>query len=102
MVLLTGGSTISAGETFTQATLGRTSQPVRIGAHTQGVFSDVMERTLPNGWKFILPNERFLTRWGHTFDGTGIPPHISTPVFTEEEFAHNRDSAFDRAVTLFR
>lgn len=102
VVLLTGGSTISAGETFTQATLGRTPPPVRIGAHTQGVFSDVMERTLPNGWKFILPNERFLTRWGHTFDGTGIPPHISTPVFTEEEFAYNRDSAFDRAVTLLR
>ncbi|SDH46979.1 Peptidase family S41 [Actinokineospora alba] len=102
VVLLTGGSTISAGETFTQATLGRTPQPMRIGESTQGVFSDTMERTLPNGWNFILPNERFLTRSGQTFDGTGIPAHITTPVFTEEEFTNNRDSAFDRAVALLR
>lgn len=34
--------------------------------------------------------------------GRGIPPHVRTPVFTDEEFAANRDSAFDTAVTLLR
>ncbi|WP_277994563.1 hypothetical protein [Streptomyces sp. A10(2020)] len=29
-----------------------------------------------------LPNEEFLTRSGRTFDGTGIPPHLTEPVFT--------------------
>jgi len=102
IAVLTGGSTISAGETFTQALLDRSPRPVRIGANTQGVFSDTLVRTLPNGWMFILPNEEFLTRSGRTFDGTGIPPHVRTPVFTDEEFAENRDSAFDRAVALLR
>ncbi|NED92766.1 hypothetical protein G3I76_73560 [Streptomyces sp. SID11233] len=32
-----------------------------------------------------LPNEEFLTRRGGTFDGAELPPHIRTPVFTEEE-----------------
>jgi hypothetical protein len=102
VVILTGGSTISAGETFTQATLGRSPQAVRIGANTQGVFSDTLIRTLPNGWLFILPNERFLTADGRSFDGPGIPPDVRTPVFTDAEFAAGTDSAFDRAIRLLR
>ncbi|MFG2960041.1 S41 family peptidase [Streptomyces sp. NPDC048291] len=102
VAVLTGGSTVSAGETFTQALTDRPGRTVRIGQPTQGVFSDVMTRTLPNGMAVWLPNEEYLTRTGTTFDGTGIPPRISEPVFTEEEFAKGRDSAFDRAVELLR
>jgi C-terminal processing protease CtpA/Prc len=102
VVILAGGSTISAGETFTQALLNRPQRPILIGQPTQGVFSDTLQRHLPNGWEFWLPNERFLDRRGRTYDGTGIPPDITTPVFTDEEFAADRDSAFDRAVALLR
>ncbi|MFF4314065.1 S41 family peptidase [Streptomyces sp. NPDC001507] len=102
VALLTGGSTVSAGETFTQALIDRPGRTVRIGQPTQGVFSDVMVRNLPDGMVVWLPNEEYLTRTGRTFDGTGIAPQISEPVFTDEEFAKNRDSAFDRAVELLR
>lgn len=61
-----------------------------------------MSRELPNGMSAWLPNEEFLTRSGRTFDGTGIPPHLEEPVFTEEEFAERRDSAFDRALNVLR
>ncbi|MCZ0991422.1 S41 family peptidase [Streptomyces diastatochromogenes] len=98
VAVLTGGSTVSAGETFTQALLDRPGRTVRIGQPTQGVFSDVMLRHLPDGMLFGLPNEEYLTRAGRTFDGTGIPPQLSEPVFTKEEFDQGRDSAFDRAV----
>ncbi|MFF5547048.1 S41 family peptidase [Streptomyces olivaceoviridis] len=98
VAVLTGGSTVSAGETSTQALLDRPGRTVRIGRPTQGVFSDVMMRYLADGMLFVLPNEEYLTRTGRTFDGTGIPPQLTEPVFTEEEFAHDRDSAFDRAV----
>ncbi|MEV5530386.1 S41 family peptidase [Streptomyces prunicolor] len=98
VAVLTGGSTVSAGETFTQALIDRPGRTVRIGQPTQGVFSDVMERRLPNGMTAWLPNEEYLTDSGRTFDGTGIPPEVSVPVFTEEEFGEGRDSAFDRAV----
>ncbi len=102
IALLTGGSTVSAGETFTQALMDRPGRTVRVGQPTQGVFSDVLARALPNGMSVWLPNEEFLTRAGRTFDGTGIPPHLSEPVFTGEEFAENRDSAFDRARRVLR
>ncbi|GHE08213.1 S41 family peptidase [Streptomyces alanosinicus] len=100
VAVLTGGSTISAGETFTQALMDRPGRTIRIGQATQGVFSDVLGRRLPDGLAFGLPNEEFLTRTGRTFDGTGIPPQLTEPVFTKEEFDKNRDSAFDRAVNL--
>ncbi len=102
VAVLTGGSTFSAGETFTQALMDRPGRTVRIGEHTQGVFSDVLDRRLPNGMAVWLPNEEFLTRLGRTFDGGGIPPHLRTPVFTKEEFEKNRDSAFDKAVAVLR
>lgn len=99
IALLTSSLTISAAETFTQAMMGRTPEPRRIGENTQGVFSDTMTRVLPNGWQFRLPNELFLTKTGTTFDGPGIPPHTLTPgVFSEEELNNNQDSAFDAAL----
>ena len=76
VVELIGPVTISAGETFTQALMGRTPHVTRIGENTQGVFSDVLGRKLPNGWSFGLPNEVFRASDGKTFDGPGIPPDI--------------------------
>ncbi|NQE91415.1 S41 family peptidase [Nocardia terpenica] len=102
VAILTGGSTVSAGETFTQAMIERPAPTIRIGASTQGVFSDVLERKFPGAhhdtWMFGLPNELFRTADGRTFDGPGIPPQIPEPVFTDEEIGSHRDSAFDRAV----
>ncbi|WP_319728490.1 S41 family peptidase [Streptomyces sp. MB09-01] len=93
----TAGTRFSAGETFAQALIDRPGRTIRVGEPTQGVFSDTMVRSLPNGIRIRLPNEEYLTRTGTTFDITGIPPHLRTPVFTDEEFEQNRDSAFDAA-----
>ncbi|MEV0220061.1 S41 family peptidase [Streptomyces sp. NPDC050704] len=102
VAVLTGGLSVSAAETFTQALMARTPAPVRIGQNTQGVFSDTLDRALPNGWRFSLPNEEFRTADGTTFDGPGIPPHHRTPVFTDKELDQNRDSALTKARKLLR
>ncbi|MGW1031977.1 S41 family peptidase [Streptomyces antibioticus] len=100
LAVLTGRLTVSAGETFTQALMNRTPSPVRIGENTQGAFSDTMDRVLPNGWSFTLPNEKYLASDGTAFDGTGIAPTIRVPVFTDDDFAARRDSALARAREL--
>ncbi|MGW2410012.1 S41 family peptidase [Streptomyces sp. NPDC001739] len=100
VAVLTGRLTISAGETFTQSLMGRSPAPVRIGEHTQGVFSDVLDRGLANGWRFGLPNEEFLTAGGRTFDGAGIPPAVPVPVFADEDLAAHRDPGLARARAL--
>ncbi|MDX2060679.1 MAG: S41 family peptidase [Gemmatimonadales bacterium] len=98
VVELIGPLTISAGETTTQALMGRTPRIIRIGEHTQGVFSDVLGRRLPNGWVFGLPNEVFRTADGKTFDGPGIPPDVAVPVFADRDLAAKRDPGLARAV----
>jgi C-terminal processing protease CtpA/Prc len=102
MVELIGPLTISAGETTTQALMGRTPRVLRIGESTQGVFSDVLGRRLPNGWFFGLPNEVFRTADGKTFDGPGIPPDIEVPVFADADLAAGRDPGLQRALTALR
>jgi len=93
--LLTSDLTLSAGETFTEAMLGRTPTPSRVGMATQGVFSDDMERKLPNGWKFTLGNEDYVAPDGRDYEGVGIPPTIQTQVFTTAELAQHLDPALD-------
>lgn len=102
VAVLTGGETYSAGETLTQALMQRPAKTIRIGQNTQGVFSDVLERKLPNGWSFGLPNEEYLTPSGKTFDGEGVPPDIRTGNFLQEIEAGTHDSAFTQALAALR
>ncbi|MCX5205170.1 S41 family peptidase [Streptomyces sp. NBC_00237] len=97
VAVLGGPLTISAGESFTQALMSRTPAPIRIGEPTQGVFSDVMERDLPNGWVLTVPNEKFLTARGTTYDGAGIPPTHREPVYAEADVTRLRDPGLKRA-----
>jgi Peptidase family S41 len=100
VVELIGSLTISAGETFTQALMGRTPHVTRIGENTQGVFSDVLGRKLPNGWGFGLPNEVFRTKRGTTFDALGIPPDIAVPVFADVDIVGGKDPAMMKALEV--
>jgi C-terminal processing protease CtpA/Prc len=75
VVLLIGPDTLSAGETFTMALMPRAPQVQRVGLNTHGVFSDVLGRRLPNGWRFRLPNEVYLANDGKSFDGRCASEH---------------------------
>jgi C-terminal processing protease CtpA/Prc len=97
ITVLIGNLDFSAGETFVQALINRTPRPVLIGQNTQGVYSDAMDRTLPNGWQAIVPNEEYLNARGQTYDGPGIPPDIPTAVFTPQELQDGHDSALATA-----
>lgn len=100
VVVLISRGTISAGETFTQALLGRKPRIVLIGRSTQGVFSDVLNRTLPNGWTFGLPNEIFLDEEGHYYDGVGIAPDHRVEVFARPDLEAGRDPAVEKALEV--
>ncbi len=100
VVLLTSSDSVSAAETFTMALLDRQHHVIRVGASTQGVFSDVLVRRLLNGWRFGLPNEIYLTQDGRAFDGAGVPPDIAVPIFSAEDLSNGHDSALDKALEL--
>jgi hypothetical protein len=102
VVLLTGPDTVSAGETFTMALMDREPHVTRVGLHTQGVFSDVLVRHLPNGWRFDLPNEVYLTSTGKAFDATGVPPDVRLKFFSPEDLRDSRDTALEEALKILR
>jgi hypothetical protein len=98
VVLLIGPDTVSAGETFAMALLDREPRIRLIGLNSQGVFSDILNRSLPNGWRFHLPNEVYLTSKGKAFDGTGVPPEIRVSFFSEADLQNGRDAALEEAI----
>ncbi|MBV8513666.1 MAG: S41 family peptidase [Acidobacteria bacterium] len=102
VVELVGPLTISAGETFTQALMGHSPHIVRIGENTQGVFSDILGRRLPNRWRFGLPNEIYRTADGTIFDLVGIPPDIEVRVFADADVSAGKDPAMARALEILR
>jgi hypothetical protein len=99
VVELIGIQSISAAETFTQALMNREPRITRVGETTQGVFSDVLSRTLPNGWRFGLANERFVTN-GKYYDHVGIAPDIPVESLTPAARATGRDAAIERALAF--
>ena len=100
VVLLIGPETLSGGETFAMALMGRTPKVTTVGENTQGVFSDVWGRKLPNGWTFGLPTELYLSSSGKSFDGQGVPPDIRVPVYTAGDLERGLDGALERAIKL--
>ncbi len=102
VVELTSRYSVSAAETFTQALMGRKPAIARVGENTQGVFSDVLGRALPNGWRMGLPNELFLNAERKSYDGPGIPPTVPVPTFTKADLEAGKDPGLERAMALLR
>jgi hypothetical protein len=100
VILLTGPESVSAAETFAMALMNRSPSVIRVGESTRGVFSDVLERRLPNGWHFFLPNEIFLTRDGRSFDGVGLAPDVHVAPMTSHDVDLGRDEGLLTAVRM--
>jgi hypothetical protein len=102
VALLIGKDSVSAAETFAMALFGREPHVTRLGENTQGVFSDVLERRLPNGWLFRLPNEIYLAENGKAFDVSGVPPDVRLPVFPDQDLKAGRDGVLEEAIELLK
>ncbi|GGK30384.1 peptidase [Yeosuana aromativorans] len=71
--ILTSHQTASASETFV---LGSLNLPKvkRIGSSTAGVFSNVLDKRLPNGWHYGLSNEIYESPDHKNYEMVGIKP----------------------------
>ncbi|MFS4492429.1 S41 family peptidase [Maribacter sp. 2308TA10-17] len=73
--LLIGPESASATEIMALSSLSLPNI-TRIGSKTEGVFSDILDRVLPNGWEFGLSSEVYLDLNGNNYEGVGISPDI--------------------------
>jgi len=80
LLVLTGGMTVSAGETMALA-LQSLPQATLIGEPTHGSLSNGLERSLPNGWRLRLSNELYLDRQKQLLEVQGVLPKIQTAAY---------------------
>ncbi|MEQ6121015.1 S41 family peptidase [Reichenbachiella sp. MALMAid0571] len=71
--ILTSHQTASASETFVLGSMNL-SKARRIGSNTAGVFSDVLDKRLPNGWNYGLSNEIYESPDNKNYEMVGINP----------------------------
>lgn len=99
MILLTSADTASAAEVTAHAfsTLPNTQV---IGSATHGIFSDVLDRQLPNGWFAGLSNERFEDARGVTMEIRGVQPAIAANPFASTDILFGSNTLIDHALQL--
>jgi hypothetical protein len=102
VALLIGPASGAAAELFAMASFGREPHVAGVGDRTQGTFSEVMRRRLPNGWNFALPYSSYLAQDGRTYDFIGIQPEVPVPVFPDEDLKAGRDGGLETAIQLLK
>jgi len=73
--ILTSYQTASAAEDFALGAMAAIPNAVRIGSNTMGIFSDILDKKLPNGWQYGLSNEVYESLEGKSYEVIGIEPH---------------------------
>ena len=80
----------------------------RIGSNTAGVFSDVLDKRLPNGWKYGLSNEIYESADSISYEVVGINPDYKID-YRKDGFSFymqlineisNGDIAIEKAIEL--
>jgi len=79
VILLNSRLTVSAGEIFALA-MDVLPNVTLVGETTDGHFSDVLMRKLPNGWNIGLSNEIYRTAAGEMLEGRGLIPDVNIPL----------------------
>ena len=74
--LLTSNMTSSAAEIFSLGAKNYSDIIQRIGSSTNGIFSEILWKKLPNNWEYSLSNEMYTDPSGNSFEIKGIPVDI--------------------------
>ncbi len=85
--LVTSDLTVSAAEVFTMC-MRAFPQVKTVGQRTAGALSDVLDKTLPNGWEFGMSNEIYVDHQGVCHEGVGIPPSVNVEIFDTAKPLH--------------
>lgn len=94
--LLTSNFTASASDVFTMVMSGFPQVTV-VGEHTYGIFSDRLDKLLPNGWAFSLSNEMYLSADQVNYEQQGITPDVELSM-DEDDFNAGRDNILEYAL----
>ena len=100
VVVIASQDSASAAESFLMI-MKSLPQVTLIGERSNGVFSDVLSKVLPNGWDFTLSNEVFYDAQGINYEAVGVPPQQSVTVFSLSDIDDSKDKAIEKAMQMF-
>lgn len=75
VVVLTNDATASAAEVFALV-MKQLPHVTIVGDRTEGIFSDMLESKLPNGWRFTLSHQIYRTPDGICYENEGVPVDV--------------------------
>lgn len=99
VTLVTSTTTVSAGEILTMS-LRSLPNVTHIGEPTRGSLSDILDKSLPNGWTVTLSNEIYTDHEGKLWEGPGITPHKSISVLDPQDPVASHLTAIETAVAM--
>jgi hypothetical protein len=97
-VLLTSGSTISAGD-HCALYLKELPYVTLIGEHTNGIFSPMRGEKLPNGWEISLSDGQTVSSRRVNYEGKGVPPDIAV-VHLQSDMLQGVDHGLSKALNF--
>lgn len=98
VVIIAGPHTVSAAEVFVMS-MQTFPQTRLIGENTNGSFSDVLEKALPNGWKIWLANEVYRDAEGINYEALGLPPEETAILFDLDAIDAGYDPGIETALS---
>lgn len=96
VVLLTNDKSVSAADVLALM-MSQFSNVTIIGEPSNGSYSDLYEKKLPNGWKVTLSNQRYFSADDENYEGLGVPVDILAEN-TILDIEKNRDSVLLKAL----
>ncbi|REA63606.1 hypothetical protein DSL64_03955 [Dyadobacter luteus] len=88
-ILLTSGSTISAADHFALY-LKEFPYVKQIGENTNGIFSPMLGKRLPNGWQVALSNGQTVSSSRKNYEAHGVPVDIGV-IHTRTDLSQGTD-----------
>ncbi|MFN7119081.1 MAG: S41 family peptidase [Saprospiraceae bacterium] len=99
--ILTSIMTSSAAEIFT-LTMKQLPQVKTVGETTNGIYSTILNKALPNGWLFSLSNEVVSDAKEREYEAKGIPADIRADFPTKAQRGAGIDPALERYKQWFQ
>lgn len=96
--LITDDKTVSAADVLS-LDMKQLSNVTIIGGATNGSFSDIYTKRLPNGWTIDMSNERYFSPKMVNYEGIGVPVDI-TAYTTIEDVKNKSDSVLLKVIDL--
>jgi len=98
IILLTSDLSRSATDVFVLA-MNELPYVTIIGDNTYGIFSDIKELKLPNGWHYTFSSQKYLSADLKNYEGVGISPDIKI-VNTKDDIRNGFDPLLHEAIRV--